>query len=267
MPVRAPVAAAKVVTPDSPAKRKRPEIAALVPQHRRGYDVPMRLVPLVALAAVVATPVLGHAATNPVQKCIAVKTKAAGKRAACLASFAAKAALGKVVDDAKCDVAFRTTRDKADAAAAKKGAACRLVDNGDGTVSDLDTLLMWEKKTAGNVGTTVTWPAAASDAVSAATGTSANGEQITGGLGGHRDWRLPNITELETIVDFNPAACGKGGTCIAAVFGPTHVGNYWTITNDQNDAAKAWVIGFDDGALDVIAKSGAAATRVVRGGK
>lgn len=226
----------------------------------------MRLASLVALSALLVAPVTGHAAADPVQKCVAAKIKAAGKRANCLAGVASKEALGKVGDAAKCQLAFTKARDKADAGAAKKNASCRFVDNGDGTVSDLDTLLMWEKKTVANVDATVSWATAASEAVSAATGTSANGEQFAGSLGGHQDWRLPSIVELETIVDFNPLACGNGGTCIGTVFGPTHLGNYWAITSDLNDAAKAWVIGFDDGALDVTAKSGTAATRVVRSG-
>lgn len=226
----------------------------------------MRLASFVALSAVLVAPIAGHAAADPVQKCVAAKIKAAGKRANCLAGVAAKEALGKLADATKCQLAFTKARDKADAGAAKKNAACRFVDNGDGTVSDLDLLLMWEKKTVANVDATVSWATAASEAVSAATGTSANGEQFSGSLGGHQDWRLPSIIELETIVDFNPVACGNGGTCIGTVFGPTHLGNYWAITSDQTDAAKAWVIGFDDGTLDVTAKSGTAATRVVRSG-
>lgn len=224
----------------------------------------MRLASFLALSAVLAAPIASHAAADPVQKCVAAKIKAAGKRANCLAGVAAKAAVGKTADATKCQLAFTKARDKADAGAAKKNASCRFVDNGDGTVSDLDTLLMWEKKTVANVDATVAWTTAASEAVSAATGTSANGEEISGSLGGHQDWRLPSIAELETIVDFNPPGCGTGGTCIAAAFGPTHVGDYWAITSDQSDPAKAWVIGFDDGTLAVIAKSGPAATRVVR---
>ena len=221
---------------------------------------------LVVLVVGLVLPTRGYAAADPVQKCTAAKIKAAGKRAACLANVAAKEALGKTGNAVKCQTAFTTARDKADAGAAKKGAACRFVDNGDGTVSDLDTLLIWEKKTVANVDATVTWAVAASEAVSTATGSSANGEQFSGSLGGQQDWRLPSIIELATIVDFNPVACGNGGTCIGTVFGPTRLGNYWAITTDQTDPAKAWVIGFGDGTLDVTAKTNAAATRVVRGG-
>jgi hypothetical protein len=227
----------------------------------------MRMLSLaVFLAAALVLPTRGHAAASPVQKCVAAKIKAAGKRAACLASVDAKEALGKTGNAVKCQTAFTTARDKADAGAAKKGAACRFVDNGDGTVSDLDTLLVWEKKTVANVDATVSWAVAASEAVSATTGTSANGEQFLGSLGGRQDWRLPSVIELATIVDFNPVACGNGGTCIGAVFGPTRLGAYWAITTDQNDAAKAWIISFADGSLDVTAKSGTAAVRAVRGG-
>lgn len=60
-------------------------------------------------------------------------------------------------------------------------------DNGDGTVSDLVTGLMWEKGYH-----TVSWPQTAADAAATHTG-------------GHDDWRVPTIKELYSLINFNGA--------------------------------------------------------------
>ncbi|SME96119.1 DUF1566 domain-containing protein [Desulfovibrio gilichinskyi] len=59
-------------------------------------------------------------------------------------------------------------------------------DNGDGTVSDLVTGLMWVK----NRGNKVTWDQALSGAESCK-------------VGGYSDWRTPTIKELYSLIDFN----------------------------------------------------------------
>ncbi|MCP5053840.1 MAG: DUF1566 domain-containing protein [bacterium] len=61
-------------------------------------------------------------------------------------------------------------------------------NNGDGTVSDLNTDLMWQKTPDFN--NLMTWEEAKTYA-----------ENLT--LGGHDDWRLPTIKELYSIVSFN----------------------------------------------------------------
>lgn len=66
------------------------------------------------------------------------------------------------------------------------------VDNNDGTVTDTETGLMWQKETAPG---TYTWKQAL-----------AYTENLN--LGDYADWRLPNINELFTLVDysrFNPS--------------------------------------------------------------
>lgn len=67
----------------------------------------------------------------------------------------------------------------------------RYRDNGDGTVSDLVTGLMWEKEFRRNVG----WSDAPGDAAEARTG-------------GFADWRVPTIKELYSLIDFR----GSTGT-------------------------------------------------------
>lgn len=58
-------------------------------------------------------------------------------------------------------------------------------DNGDGTVSDLNTGLTWVQAR----GTKVTWEAARAGAA-------------TCRLGGHEDWRMPTIKELYSLINF-----------------------------------------------------------------
>lgn len=65
------------------------------------------------------------------------------------------------------------------------------VNNNDGTVSDLSTNLMWKKEALGQMG----WGAALGYC-----------ESLT--LGGHSDWRLPNIKELESL-SVNTLAASK----------------------------------------------------------
>lgn len=63
------------------------------------------------------------------------------------------------------------------------------VDNGDGTITDNATGLMWEQS---DNGVTMEWKEALAYA-----------ENST--AGGYDDWRLPNIKELQTIVDYSKA--------------------------------------------------------------
>ncbi len=65
------------------------------------------------------------------------------------------------------------------------GAALRYTNNGDGTITDQVTGLMWQKAFK-----QVSWANAPSDAASDKTG-------------GYRDWRVPTIKELYSLIDFN----------------------------------------------------------------
>jgi len=76
------------------------------------------------------------------------------------------------------------------------GGGQRFIDNGDGTVIDTATGLMWIKDPqAAGLGMTMYWY----DAINAC-------ENLI--YAGHDDWRMPNINELMSIVDhsrYNPA--------------------------------------------------------------
>src|SRR5436309_12162449 len=79
----------------------------------------------------------------------------------------------------------------------RKGAPLAYVDNGDGTVTDVNTGLMWEKLSHdGSVHddhNTYTWANAISGHVATLNSTN---------FAGHNDWRLPDVRELQAIVDY-----------------------------------------------------------------
>jgi hypothetical protein len=111
------------------------------------------------------------------------------------------------------------------------GPALSYHDNGDGTFTDNNTLLMWEKKVAGgSVGTcdlstnlhgvdsTCTWEEATG--VWIAVINAAN-------LGGHNDWRVPNIKELQSIVNYGRASP------TSSVPGSTAADLYWSVYDQR----------------------------------
>jgi hypothetical protein len=67
------------------------------------------------------------------------------------------------------------------------------------------------------------------------------------GLGGHSDWRLPTIDELQTIVDLTAPGCRFGGPCIAPVLGPTPAGDYLSLTTVDGQPYRVWYVYFGDG--------------------
>ena len=87
----------------------------------------------------------------------------------------------------------------------RAGVPFEYADNGDGTISDRVTGLVWEKlDRAGGVHDVEfadDWDAA----------TSAKIGQLNGGtFAGHDDWRVPNRRELESIVKFDAVEQGPG---------------------------------------------------------
>ncbi|MBT7402117.1 MAG: DUF1566 domain-containing protein, partial [Bacteroidetes Order II. Incertae sedis bacterium] len=96
------------------------------------------------------------------------------------------------------------------------------VDNGDGTVTDLATGLMWQQADDGN---TRDWE----DALEYAEGSS---------RGGFGDWRLPNSKELQSIVDYTRSPDVTHSAAIDPIFSatsfsdpdgnPGQYGHYWT---------------------------------------
>lgn len=140
----------------------------------------------------------------------------------------------------------------------KKGypkSGVRFVDNGDGTITDKATGLMWVKEpgalggpfgSAGNPSTMI-WN---------------NAVELSRDIdyAGHTDWRLPNIKELQSIVDYEEAA-----PTIDEVFFPnTQSDQYWSSTTFAAFTDAAWYLGFADGDVFYSAKTGSAYVQPVR---
>ncbi len=81
-------------------------------------------------------------------------------------------------------------------------------DNGDGTVTDEITGLMWQQ----DPGDKVTWSDAVDDADSF-------------DLAGYDDWRLPSAKELQSLVDYSRAPDVTGSAAIDPVFECTSITN------------------------------------------
>ena len=142
----------------------------------------------------------------------------------------------------------------------------RFVDNGDGTVTDNQTGLMWEKKTPANYLDMYSWSISSGPADGTLFTTflatmncvvSADG---TCGLAGHYDWRIPNVSELQTIRD-----CSKPD-CLDPIFGLV-VDYYWSASTNTLDPSNAWVWGFSNPGLFTYFKGNQVRVRAVRGGR
>lgn len=135
------------------------------------------------------------------------------------------------------------------------------VDNGDGTITDLSTGLMWQ---LADDGQTRDWQQAL-----------AYSEELT--LAGYEDWRLPNAKELQSIVDYTKSMQTTGTAAIDDLFdltltkdpnGDDNYGFYWTSTTHQdgrnmNDSAAYVAFGEAQGEMlgEVMDVHGAGAVR------
>ena len=99
-----------------------------------------------------------------------------------------------------------------------------LTDNGDGTITDNATGLMWMQATADDK---MNWP----DALAWCENLS---------LAGYDDWRLPTIKEMESIVDDANEELAINVT----YFPDTMSSNYWASTARAEDPAHAWHVIF-----------------------
>ena len=132
----------------------------------------------------------------------------------------------------------------------------QFVDNGDDTITDLATGLMWQKT---DDGVKRNWREAL-----------AYTENLT--LAGHDDWRLPDAKELQSIVDYTRAPDARNtaqrGPAIDAIFGITETESYfWTSTThlDGPDASAAVYICFGQAFGYMAGPTGSAAKMNVHG--
>ena len=135
------------------------------------------------------------------------------------------------------------------------GKTLRYRDLGNGTIKDRVTKLIWEKQSMDgsihDVGNTYTWANAFAVHVAGLNAAL---------FAGHDDWRLPNVKELQSIVDY-----AVDGPSIDPVFGDT-AERYWSSSTLAGDPTTAWVVGFKIGFVDNDDKSVPHFVRAVRGG-
>lgn len=79
---------------------------------------------------------------------------------------------------------------------------------------------------------------------------------------GYTDWRLPNVRELMSIVDYSKSLPRINTTA----FPNTVSGIYWTSTTYVPGPASAWYGGFSSGSVNITSKTGNNYVRCVRGG-
>lgn len=122
------------------------------------------------------------------------------------------------------------------------------VDNGDGTVTDISTGLMWQQETAPG---TYNWEQALSYTESLE-------------LAGYSDWRLPNRNELHSILNYNL----QHSTMLDTSFFPgTVAAEYWTSSTENRINEDAWCVSFGTGLVNFPNKTNTFNVRAVRSGR
>ena len=166
-----------------------------------------------------------------------------------------------------------------DDGAVQAGGALSYQDNGDGTITDLNTGLMWEKKSQDGSDHDVTKTFPWSDPLLATIWDwiDAINTEVGNGIGfaGYNDWRIPNAKELQSIVDYgrfnlavdpafnNNLAPGCTVLDCSATASSTF---YWSATTFAANSGHAWGVFLGNGSVFTFNKGGPFFVRAVRGG-
>lgn len=131
----------------------------------------------------------------------------------------------------------------------------RFTDNGDGTILDNVTGLMWQKCQLGLTGsdcsigsaTTHTWHQALVEAQAST-------------VSGYGDWRLPNYKELLSIVE---ERCN--GPSINTNYFPNTINSFfWSSSPYENNSSSSWRVNFSFGISSDAPRSESRYVRLVR---
>lgn len=130
-------------------------------------------------------------------------------------------------------------------------------DNGDGTVTDNNTGLMWQKCSVGQNNDSTCSGTLSVIYWYKASGTynweyNPTSQNVCGSLnlGGYSDWRLPSQKELMTIVDYEIPYPGPTINTTYFPNTPSTAGssNYWSSTTYANfSGTMAWLMDFNNG--------------------
>ncbi len=138
----------------------------------------------------------------------------------------------------------------------------QLIDNGDGTITDSTTGLMWKKCIEGLSGEdcgsgsagSFTWQQALQQPGTVNAG---------GGFAGYSDWRLPNINELISIVE---EQCSDP-TINLNRFPNTLSSIVWSGVPYAGLSSISWYVNFNYGNSYLDSRDGNYSVRIVRGGQ
>lgn len=155
------------------------------------------------------------------------------------------------------------------------GGALAYIWNNDGTLVDVNTKLMWERKDmSGGIHDArleYTWINSFRQHIHALNNTCKSDEAVdcsengdadcvaalgageVCGFAGYRDWRMPNVKEMQTIIDYTynyppvPLAfnwlCGEGCSIMGETgCSCTSNGFYWTSTTFSSEPDRAWFV-------------------------
>jgi len=155
------------------------------------------------------------------------------------------------------------TGDDGDLEAGAPLASPRFTDNGNGTITDNATGLIWLKN-ANCPGTVRDWQTALDDVAQLNTDGTMNsnncGDTSKGGVH-QNDWRLPNIRELFSLVHFGffePALSNAAGTARGSGSDPFtnfQTNFYWSSTTRADNSDEAWLVVFVNGQVFYDGKS------------
>ncbi len=135
----------------------------------------------------------------------------------------------------------------------QKGADYDYTDNGDGTITDNFTGLIWPKEGDGPGCYDGSFSLAWSDAIDWAEGLT---------FAGYSDWRLPNARELYSLIREG----GSGAKIDQSYFPNTRSHDYRTSTTCPYLASQALLVGFNSAYLLSSSKTYVTYLRAVRGG-